>query len=660
MPRVVWIHADLDPLRSGELRRLGLPALLSEADGWDASFIHAGHADSIPPADLVVLPLDALNALPTIARRGCATILVEVDTRWIDAPPSVFEALRGLRNRIAGVVARGPRAAAWAGRAVGPGVAVWTVPDCAARAVELAAVAVRFDIAPPSITQAALPPAFELWFAEPGDRIEHDEAEALERFWRPESGNAVVVGSAETRAWLAQIGLKFSGLDWSPQTVASALVKADRVVFFGGETYSQSRRRATALRGGGAAAISRILDREIHSPAMVGRGWIEVLSGMKRQPVPLQGSGAVMVLLDLIQDLDIALPFIDRLLSRDDLELRVVVSTWLDRRSPRVGRELADRNLTPIVCKRDLMLQSDEPPLEGVGALVTFAESSLPAHERAHALVRRARDRQIATFNFQHGVENVGLIRLDHDEVERPTLLSDHIFVWGGETAGESASPEVRPRLVPVGRVAAPIRPALELRGALTTFKSIVAVFENLHWSRYDNAWRRRFLADCVEFAATNPERAVVIKPHHAGLWTVRNMHQVPQWPSNLVLADPTDPFWEPFTAPSILAFADLVITTPSTVALDAVQAGKRVAVAAYGLELPAYDPLPLLHSIVDWQNFAHSDGLTDEALRRASFLVRSAVGDDPAGDAMAYLMQAMRERARARQASDPKLEDVA
>jgi ornithine cyclodeaminase/alanine dehydrogenase-like protein (mu-crystallin family) len=107
------------------------------------------------------------------------------------------------------------------------------------------------------------------------------------------------------------------------------------------------------------------------------------------------------------------------------------------------------------------------------------------------------------------------------------------------------------------------------------------------------------------------------------------------------------------------VAGADLVITTPSTVALDAVQAGKRVAVAAYGLSLPAYEPLPLLNGLQDWRNFAAAEQLTDEALRRASFLMKTAAGDRPAESALDYVLTTMSERAGMRLRHAAPLEAV-
>jgi hypothetical protein len=143
----------------------------------------------------------ALDSLPLVAQKVTSTVLIEVDTQWIDAASPSVATLSGLQNRIAGVVARGPRAAAWAARAVGRDVPVWTIPDAAVRAIELKAAAVRFDIPVPMPDSRNLPDHYELWFAEPGDRIEHEEVAALAESWRPAPGQAVVVAA---QAALAQ------------------------------------------------------------------------------------------------------------------------------------------------------------------------------------------------------------------------------------------------------------------------------------------------------------------------------------------------------------------------------------------------------------------------------------------------------------------------
>jgi hypothetical protein len=261
-----------------------------------------------------------------------------------------------------------------------------------------------------------------------------------------------------------------------------------------------------------------------------------------------------------------------------------------------------------------------------------------------HALFQRARALGVPTFSLQHGIENIGLTYFDPADTE---IVSDHVLTWFPREHTPSRLPNaLKPRLVHVGRPTQNTARAADFDAVFSGFDRLAAVFENLHWERYDDTYRRRFLDDCSEFAQAFPTTAVLIKPHHAGLWAAKNRGAFPAWTANLVMADPTDPFWEPFTAPSLIAAADLVITTPSTVALDAALARKPVAVVAYGHDLPAFQPLPLLQSAADWIAFGGHASSPDTARKRAAFVTRNTRPGAAEQEAVAYLLAVAQERA--------------
>ncbi len=109
-------------------------------------------------------------------------------------------------------------------------------------------------------------------------------------------------------------------------------------------------------------------------------------------------------------------------------------------------------------------------------------------------------------------------------------------------------------------------------------------------------------------------------------------------------MIDPRDSQWERFTAPAFIVHADVVITTPSTVALDAALAGRRVAVVGYDLELPLYHPLPILRCSDDWRAFVTADdGPMIKA--NAAFIRRSVI----AAGAAAELLQVLVDRLASR-----------
>jgi hypothetical protein len=652
MRRILWLHEALDPVRSGELRRLGVPAVALDGDDWLCDFTPAAAVDTSFAPEVVVAPLRIASAIGRLGNASAAQVLIEIDSRAALARADLGPVLQGLSNRIAGAVARGPRAAAWASRMLGGRVPVWLAPDPAVRKVELAALAVRFGLPPFDDLAEEIPDEPEVWFAEPGDHVEASEIARLANAWREPPANALVVAPPVIRGWLGQMGVKARMIDWSPAGLHESLTRARRTAFFGTEGYSTARRRMLALRTGAPASAPTSPPPAIFEPAHVAESWREILGSIEARPVATPGArrpARVLAFLDLIQDLDPLLPVVDALRRTPEVDLHIFVSGWLRRRSPRVAAELTARRLGFEVVDRQAVLQGQAPMLHDVDAVIAAAESSLSAHATTHALFTRAREAMIPTFAFQHGVENAGLHRVPG--VEDASISADHLFVWfPAERTPPSTPAEIRPRFLHVGR-AVPPRPDLgSLAAAFANFDSVVTVFENLHWQRYDSAWRRRFMNDCGEFALTSPNRAVILKPHHAGLWSVKNRHMISPWPANLIVADPTDRFWEPFTAAALVTLADAVITTPSTAALDAAQARRPVAVAAYGLDLPAYAPLPLLQSSRDWGAFVQQVGAVEDARRRAAFLARTAQGEHPAEDSARHILAAARERRRARE----------
>lgn len=648
--RIAWVHADPDPIRSGELRRLGVPALLSEGDGRTCVFGSPEALAQSGPFDLAVIPVAAIGRLPLIAAH-CSSILVEVDALTVVEGSAALAALPALANRIAGIVARAPRVVAWVHRLFGEAMPVWLIPDAAVRTPELQAAALAFGLPDPGEPDDVLPSGMDVWFAEPGDRIGEDEIQAIvshvERF-----GNLFLIGSPVVRQWIAQAGALAPGADWSPARLGSALSRSARCILPGPDNYSLERRRALAVRAGAACPAQWSVKVQSHAPAGIGRQWRDLIDRLLPAEIQAEAdeSRTVMLFLDLVQDLDIALPLIDHFRSRSDSDIRVVVSTWLLRRSPRVTRELGLRNIPVEAFSRDAITSGAQPDLDGVAAIVSPAESSLSAHERAHALFLRARQLNIPTFSMQHGVENVGLKQADFDDDRLESVASDHLLIWTRhELTTRCRVPDLGPRRVAVGRMRHRGRPEAEVASAFMRYETVVAVFENLHWNRYSGEWRRTFLNDLVAFARSRPSVAVLLKPHHGGLWSIRNTHRLVDWPANLIIADPTDPYWEPYTATALISLADFVVTTPSTVALDAVELCKPVAIAAYGLDLPAYSPLPLLEGLDDWQTFFDTARTGDHARRRALFADRTVEDTDAPARAGDYIVGVARERARFR-----------
>lgn len=357
----------------------------------------------------------------------------------------------------------------------------------------------------------------------------------------------------------------------------------------------------------------------------------------------------LLVLIDIHQDLDVLLPVLTALKQRDEVRLRIAVTDWLVSDSPRVLNLLSAHGFACEVFPREAVRAGEVPSLGGVDGVLSGADTNTRAHKAGHVLVGRADARGVASFTLQHGFENIGLTYKDHLHGEQIRFASRTVFTWGPrESLAPWAAPETRAAATPVGSPKTAPAPARALKLNQGFWPRTVGVFENLHWHRFDDAYRSRLIAELERAAAAHEDTLFIVKPHHAGRWLSRHRHLIRERP-NLVVIDPTDSAWEPHTAPALIASVDQVLTTPSTVALDAARTGRPVAVMGYGLELPLYEPLPIVRGPEDLDAFLEDEGET-YLLRNEAFLERARLPGRADHRIAARIAAALRTRAAARE----------
>jgi len=328
--------------------------------------------------------------------------------------------------------------------------------------------------------------------------------------------------------------------------------------------------------------------------------------------MPLPGSKPkILLFINLTQDLDLLLPLAERLQEISSYQLAVIVSSKAWKQSPRIGFFLKAVGIAPIVISHKAIVAGWQPSLRGVKALVTASESTAKAHKGPHTLTRRANQKGISTYTLQHGFDNVGVTYFDAEHpVNKITFASKTLFTWGKISELPVETPaETKAKCVAVGcpkhihSSVASISAAQQMPG-YNPGQPLLVVFENLHWSRYSDDYRQQFLQDLEQSVIAHPRTTFIVKPHHTGQWLTQHYRNRVPKANNLIVADPKDPTWEAFTAPALIEIASAVITTPSTVAIDAARSHCPVAIVAYDLTLPRYEPLPLLHNGEDWQGF--------------------------------------------------------
>jgi len=400
---------------------------------------------------------------------------------------------------------------------------------------------------------------------------------------------------------------------------------------------TDSERRSRDL-----AAARAAIERN-YAPERIAGQWHDLLSLVidgnqagaeprRRPPFDLT------VFISLVQDLDLLLPVIEAARARTGFAVRVLVSADAASRSPRIVAALDRLAMDYRLLDHEAVAKGYRIQFDAHEALLTASESSASAHRTAHALVRLAAKAGARTYTVQHGVENIGLTYFDHVHDRDVRFASDVVFSWlPPDRLPAWVAPETRRQAIGLGRTAKPVATSQPLPIDAGR-RPLIGVFENLHWHRYDDAYRSAFVESTVALVRARSDCHFLIKPHHAGKWGIVLADRLADM-ANITVASPEDAEWEPFTAPQILPSLAAAITTPSTVALDAALIGVPVAVVFGGDPEPvAYDTLPLLRSSGDWLTFI------DRALRRDAAILAALEAYVAAtvlpGDAVARLLE--------------------
>ena len=371
---------------------------------------------------------------------------------------------------------------------------------------------------------------------------------------------------------------------------------------------------------------------------VIAAKWMEVLSYVRKQGVSVTGSDIqIIVCLHLIQDLDLALPILEELL-RKGIRCRVWLSASLRQKSLRVVEALQQMGCEWQVLPDSYPESRSFHIPTSVKAVLAVAETNLGPHRFTHEILRHANKVGVVTFCMQHGFENVGLTYTDEvHAIEKITFAAKHIFVWGplGTLHPKCASQTVS-RCISVGcPKPAWQTPSPELDDLLPRNRKIVGVFENLHWHRYSDAYREFFLESVRRLAEEFPEYVFLVKPHHAGMWLTSKYKGERPNGANILIANPEKAPWERFTAGQLLGRLYGVITTPSTVALDAARVKLPVAVIGHDLALSYYAPLKVVSTIDQLRKFMQSlsekSDYNDLAKLSRQFVEKSVLNGDAA-----------------------------
>jgi hypothetical protein len=376
---------------------------------------------------------------------------------------------------------------------------------------------------------------------------------------------------------------------------------------------------AEPSRAAGHLAIARERCEQLYGQQTIANSWQLVFDTVRSKvtvPQFLQKPELILIA-NLVQDIEFIRPIVAAA-QKCGSTVVIWASTSMIRRWPYTLAALAQSGAALRVLAETADGAVVPPFPHSVRAVLTVADTNLGPHRFSYSITQAANHASIMTGTLQHGFENVGLTYTDNLQmIERIEFAARRIFVWGDLSLLHPDIPEkTRSKCISVGCPKLVRANERVMPSALVTGKPIIGIFENLHWHRYDDTYRSFFLDGVLNLALAHPEVTFVFKPHNAGRWLTTRFNGELVFKDNLLIADSSDPQWEGLTAVDLLPYMSGIITSPSTVALDAARAALPVAVVAHDLPLDNYAPLYRIRNADEWIVFVSH--LFDDTCRRA------------------------------------------
>lgn len=363
-------------------------------------------------------------------------------------------------------------------------------------------------------------------------------------------------------------------------------------------------------------------------------------------------------LIDLVQDTEFILPLAQEC-QRQKTKYRVFISRQACLNSPsllsNLKKEKISFNVEPTQSSLRYKLLSwmPWPSLQGITDFLTAVETSASPHRLASSIVQTANQSGIRTFTLQHGFENIGLTYSDQEyPIKNIRIESQHILIWGpSDTLHKDLPLEVRNRCVPVG-IAKNYPTVNHSAGHYVKQNIVVGIFENLHWSRYDNDFRSQFISLIESIPKNFPDYKFCLKPHPAGNWINSRFKGALTVENNVVIYNSTHTKQHGLSNNDFINQCDIVITTPSSVAIDGIVCQKPTLVIGYGLNLQNYRPIDIASSNKDIFEFV-KDASVDPSIyieRGRAFLAEKIIKQNAVEDIIKMIKRSDFTRGQLRQ----------
>lgn len=327
---------------------------------------------------------------------------------------------------------------------------------------------------------------------------------------------------------------------------------------------------------------------EHYAPKVMAGLWLDHLAERRVVPRGDISGRTVLLFADAIEDLELVAALRADLASFG-LTLVVGVTTAFASRSANVALSIGQGGAPLHLFPPEGAAKA--AALRHFGALL-FLEDGQFESKAAHRLARQAARTGKTTLSLQRSL-------MQSDPASPPWRpAAERLLVWRAPDPSR-----LRPLQHPLANCAVARRPALAqakpVRATFPPGERLIAVFENLHYARYSEPMRIDFVNVLLAAARARTNDSFIVRSHPTGRWLLRQAAVQVEWPANILVMDPNLPRWAAIRAIDLIAAADRIITTPSTIALDAAELGRPAAVVRP--DGADFAPLPRLQSLADW-----------------------------------------------------------
>ncbi len=322
--------------------------------------------------------------------------------------------------------------------------------------------------------------------------------------------------------------------------------------------------------------------------------------------------------LDGMPEVENLYPLLNLLQKRGNIHVHALISRRVMGREPRL-REAFTAGLKPIPATTWRMKRFTTRDMTRADAVIGLSD---PAHDRSakHKRSTRVLAANLPAIFLQHGALQMG-VNVPWPDTPPMDYAAQRLLLWApAKGEAETLTPETLSRATTTGFTKSPILPprpiTAPLRDWMARHQRRLLICQSFRWSggRFGADDMRNFYDMLAGFLTDHPDTGVILRPHRG---KVRREHaqmdaDLERKHSNLIVSREKSGLLKRASILDTLALVDAMVTPESTTVLDAIYAGKPVALTDSAPRL--FTDLPRITGAESLSAFAQNPDIASPA----------------------------------------------